>query len=506
MNNNSPSLPVDELCDGIRRNDPSINKVQISVCNHSQVDSLLKALLENNAVSTLVFDLCRSYSNENVPITSLLQYLKQCTSIRAVELMSSRVSSLCLARDEREGQLLRALAENPAMELTNFESQILLLPNVVTALLEAKAHCLKHLHIERTSDRRFNGLNVSQLRRLARAIGSLQVLESVYVRFPGSEYTLLMLQTMSAHSCLRKLSVKDCDTGHVTVIAVSALLQSKVQLETLELDGFCWDMTKMEYLVQGLESCETLVNLTVRDCHFAAGNDLASEFGRCLHNCRNVRRLRLINCAAVRVAPSLLMPTGNKNAEGTNCMGSSLRVLELRDELRFLSDRVLRPLTMKESQLVKLTLDDLSVFCSRKLTRYVPGLQRLRELHLFFRHCFHFEPFLRALRKNGSLHVVSVSCKNDARDIVPMLGSLDCRTMQSMCDRNRWAPGMLRALGSNEDNLKTALMPLPFIPSLCKVVAQSPRLAPTFLLAGMLAADDAIGFIFREKRMRCPDP
>jgi hypothetical protein len=42
-----------------------------------------------------------------------------------------------------------------------------------------------------------------------------------------------------------------------------------VWLETLELDGFHWHMTKMEYLVQSLEACETLLNLTVRDCCFA---------------------------------------------------------------------------------------------------------------------------------------------------------------------------------------------------------------------------------------------
>jgi hypothetical protein len=75
MDRNSRSL--NELCDGIRKNDPSINKVYISVCNHTQVDSLLKALHENSTVTTLVLDLCPNDSDSNEPFTPLLHILKR---------------------------------------------------------------------------------------------------------------------------------------------------------------------------------------------------------------------------------------------------------------------------------------------------------------------------------------------------------------------------------------------------------------------------------------------
>jgi hypothetical protein len=52
MNNDTSSL--DELCDGMRTNDPSIRKVRIPVLIQSHVDSLLNALHGNTFVASLV--------------------------------------------------------------------------------------------------------------------------------------------------------------------------------------------------------------------------------------------------------------------------------------------------------------------------------------------------------------------------------------------------------------------------------------------------------------------
>jgi hypothetical protein len=74
----------------------------------------------------------------------------------------------------------------------------------------------------------------------------------------------------------------------------------------------------------------------------------------------------------------------------------------------------------------------------------------------------------------------------------PMLVGVDCLRMRAFCDRNRWVQGLLHS------NAKT---PLSLIPSLCKAVTQSPRMAPTLLFAGVLATDDAIGYVGRQKRV-----
>jgi hypothetical protein len=510
---NNDTFGLDELCDGIRKNDPSIRKVHIPVSNQSQVDSLLNALDRNTFVTTLVLDVDRiSRAVDVASFAPLLQYLKQSTSIRSVEILDSRDSILWF---HEAGQFLHALAENSPMELVEFQSRISFFSNDLTTLLEAKAHCLKHLHIERVYNGHGDGLD-SSIRRLAHAVGSLRVLESYDVRFPDSEFTTIALQKMVAHPCLRKLSVADTHTSPVTARALSALLQSEVRLEALELASVRLDKEKMEYLLQGLESCPTLVDFSVRNCYFASDHGdrefLADAFGIRLRACRNIHQLHLIDCNfSERIASSALSLTEGDKAEVTDYIGSSLRVLELEGRLTDIED-VLKPLCTKESQLVELTLDGLTASTWSQLTPCLSELCRVCALKLHFmfdfqRRHFNTQSWQCALRKNGSLHNISISCETDAREHVPMIG-LDYSKIQSFCDRNRSAPGLLLAAGSNKDTgtMETSPAPLSLIPSLCKVLAQAPRLAPTFLLSGMLAAsNDAIGLVASKKRVRCPD-
>jgi hypothetical protein len=501
MDRNSRSL--NELCDGIRKNDPSINNVYISVCNHTQVDSLLKALHENSTVTTLVLDICPNDSDSNEPFTPLLQYLKTCTSIRAVELEPSRFHECWWAP---EGRFLRVLAENPRMELVEFQSQAFLFSNDVTALLEAKLHCLRHLHIERPYACRGEQFN-SSLGTLAQAVGSLLVLESVNVRFPGSEYTILMLGKLNAHPWLRKLSVEEYNGNPSTVHAVSTLLQSAVKLEVLELTGFCWDREKIESLVQGLESCLTLVNLKLNRCRFGRSSKDNHAFAHGVRKCKSISELHLNNCAnTVRILSSVLVPVESENAKAANYMGSSLLVLDVRERL-FDIKAVLIPLTMRGSQLVELTLDGLTDSTFSQLTRYVPELRCLRELKLVLEdgHCRHFDSwsFLRAVCKNVTLRHVSVSCENNSSNGAQMFDGLDCRKLLSFCDRNRWAPEMLQGSNFTKDNMEKRHTPS-LIPSLCMVMRQAQRMVPTILFAGMLAANDTIGFTGNEKRIRYP--
>jgi hypothetical protein len=199
------------------------------------------------------------------------------------------------------------------------------------------------------------------------------------------------------------------------------------------------------------------------------------------------------------MASSALITTENDNAQATNCTSSSLRVLEVCVWLNDIQG-VLQPLTTKESQLEELSLGGLIESTCSQLAQFVPELIRLRELKLVFlsidHQNFDSQSWLRVLRKNGSLHDMSFSYKNDAREHVPMFG-LEYSKIQSLCDRNRWAPGMLQAAGSNKSTESPT--PMSLFPALCMVLAQSPRLAPTFLLAGMLAAGDWV--VCRQKRV-----
>jgi hypothetical protein len=504
---NNDTFGLDELCDGIRKNDPSIRKVHIPVSNQSQVDSLLNALDGNTSVTSLVLDVDRIRAVDVSSFAPLLQYLKQCTSIQSVEILDSRDSIFFC----QTGQSLQAMAENSTMELVEFQSRIQVCSRDLTALLEAKVHCLKQLHMERSFVRDSAEFDSSML-HLVQAIGSLRVLESCHALLPA-EYTTLMLQKMTAHPCLRKLSVADTHTSPVTAGALSALLQSDVRLEALELASVRLDKEKMEYLIQGLLSCPTLADFTVRNCYFVSDDDdredLADAFGTHLRKCRSIHQLHLIDCYhSERIASSALTLTESGSTEASACMGSSLRVLELKGVLTDI-ERVLKPLCTKESQLVELTLHGLTAPTWSQLTPCLSELCRVRELKLVFLNYSHWDfdspSWLWALRQNGSLHDISVSYKDSAH--APILVGLDPSQMQSLCDRNRWAPGLLQEAGSDKDDLEKSPTTLSLIPSLCKTLAQSPRLAPTFLLSGMLAAsnNDAIGLVASKKRVRCPD-
>jgi hypothetical protein len=197
-----------------------------------------------------------------------------------------------------------------------------------------------------------------------------------------------------------------------------------------------------------------------------------------------------------------LVPTESDDAKATNGMGSSLQVLEVRDKSNLDDiEGVLKPLTMPCSQLLELSLGSLSEDVCPQLAEFLPDLHILRELNLQFqsdmdRARLSPQSFLHALRRNGSLRRVSVSLAESNRDYrytgASLLVGLGCRRMQAFCDRNRLAAGLLQL---------NAQMPLSLVPSLCRAVSQSPRMAPTFLLAGMRAADDAIGYDTRRKRV-----
>jgi hypothetical protein len=269
-----------------------MNKVLIPVYMQSHVDSLLNALQENSTVTSLVLELADVCSETDPSFATLLQYLKNSTTIRSVELARCRDSGLSSAVSTR---IVLALAENRSMELVEFESGVSLDCNDLTALIDSKAHCLQCLHVPYPS----YDEGVLRWMQVVQAVGSLQVLESVYIPL-RSENTERMLEKLHGHPCLRKLYLKqiDIDCNMLTVEAVSLFLQSQVQLETLELMIFGWHGDSIESLMQGLRACQTLENLTLWSNYFPVLHveDCARAFGDGVRKCRSIRQLR-IDCS-----------------------------------------------------------------------------------------------------------------------------------------------------------------------------------------------------------------
>jgi hypothetical protein len=66
---------LEELCDGLRMNDPSITDVKIPTDDRSRLVALLKALQGNERVSSLTLDLDGPPSGQEFP--GLCRYLSE---------------------------------------------------------------------------------------------------------------------------------------------------------------------------------------------------------------------------------------------------------------------------------------------------------------------------------------------------------------------------------------------------------------------------------------------
>jgi hypothetical protein len=501
-----PSL--EELCDGIRRNDPSITKVEIHVHDHTERRALLDALQQRNTTVTRLVLTVNEYLSAKCDLSALCRYLEQCESVRAIEFTCSE------PRFEFCGELfvpvLHALIQNPSLLLVKFQSNVLFPCSELDAFLQAKSHCLKHLIISgRGCD--WGGFARAEfqpsVRRTALSVGSLSVLEQLY--FPellrhAADY---VLELFHLHPYLRKLSLAGSQSrqkNRDTIDALSSLLHSGVSIESLALEQFTLDTEMVRSLVRGLGSCHTLAKLTVDlQC---VDNSGASELANCLGSSQSIQHLCLFNSyvnvrLAISMAASVLKVAGQESYR----IGSSLRVLDI--DCALAADdvqQVLRMLTKNECRLLSLTLSRLAEPLWLQVIQYLPQILRLRELILgcvgFWRKAGRRKvAILQAMHRNGSLHQLSFFTIHRQRRAFnfegePIRAGPTVCSIQSRVDRNNMAPRLLQNpyvadIGTVHDNLHT---PLHLVPSLCRVVTQMPRTASTMLLAGLLTCEDAV--------------
>jgi hypothetical protein len=131
-----------------------------------------------------------------------------------------------------------------------------------------------------------------------------------------------------------------------------------------------------------------------------------------------------------------------------------------------------------------LVLHSLNDAASRQLTRYLPDMMSLRNLNVGRMWDCDPATFLHALPGNGSLQTVSLGSVSPWASLV----TAERHRIQSYCDRNRWACGVLQNLDEEDGML--------LCPSLCPW-----RMAPSAFLSVLLACNEAIGPRGHVKRM-----
>jgi hypothetical protein len=297
---------ADDICNRIRRNDPSLvgETCHIPVLHQNQHHcSLLAALTNSTVVTSLSFDVTPCC--DKCDIQPILDYLsKEAKLIQSVSLPNvCNGQQFCTA-----GQLMRAMIDNDQLALVEFSCRFPLHPRChILDLLQSKASTLKHLSLS-ASYSVCDRWSESEMAALAATIGSLSLLRDLTLDLLGDPMMIaLVLEELCNHKCLRKLCVggdalHDKLYRHAVIDAISSVLQSRVLLETLQLKGVVLCPSSMESLVRGLESCHGLVELTLH-CNYEIADETSQELllrflqaGRSTAAC-TIRRIYLKACA-----------------------------------------------------------------------------------------------------------------------------------------------------------------------------------------------------------------
>jgi hypothetical protein len=475
---------LEELCDGLRTNDPSITDVSIPVYDRSRLIALLKALQGNVRVSSLTLVVSGSPPMSDQQCTGLCRYLSESKVLRSVTFTSTVT---CSGWSGLPGTLVRALTGNSLIQEVAFRGVAVPKYRDFLAFLQSKAQSLKRLSIP----------YVQWTDELRLAIGSLQALECFTMIHSVDCPMEYVLQQLQSYRRLRKLSItaRYFLLDDTIVGPLSCLFCSEIPLESLELNYFEFSRDCRDHLVpllHAIRSCSTLVRLVLTgDWEVETVCDLVAW----LHQPResSLRELGLGGCySSDASAISLLTPPEGCSQQSS--VGSLLQVLEL--DSPFIDIAVL--LVGLTSQISTLSLGSLNRAASWQLTRYLPDMMNLRNLHV--KRIWDCDPATLppAFRRNGSLQSVSFHSVGGWG----FFGTAEKRRIQSYCDRNRCAHVLLQKLDDggpthhHADATSLCLCPL-----LLHAVKPAWRMAPSAFLGGLVACKEAIGPRERVKRV-----
>jgi hypothetical protein len=509
---------LEACCQRLMRNDDSLTKVTVPIFQPKYLESYSLYLPQSIFVTSVNFDIT---SNNDAPCCNLdpmLAYLSETSLLQSVgitHVYQSSTYALPQKCTSAAYRLMRAIAGNAHMALVQFSCHCVPLgarnlPHLLD-LLQNKASSLCHLRLLGMSKYSTDPWSESQAATFAATIASLSLLQSLTLEpFPTPHLVARTLQQLRSHACLRKLSIRDCfEVGvyryttesrrlrnHEAIVhAVSGMLQSRVPLEVLELSGTCFSLADMKSLVQGLETSESLVELSLEGIML---EEVQQELVRFLRAGRSaaarvIRRLCLRDVGLPDNLLSILTAPDSERQPTTTTIGTSLRALNL--ESLFLDiDELLNVLVAGKHHLLSLSLGGLIDPCWSQVTQCLPNLVHLQELHL--KRCMTRErplsvDFVRAMRQNGSLHQVSEKFYGHES----LCNAAELQQIAIYCQRNQMTRQLLQNLflpndDTDDDNAKTSLS---LLPKLFHVMKPAKRIVPNSIFLGLLACSGGGG-------------
>jgi hypothetical protein len=493
-------------CERLARNDPNLVDICVPLFRSEHLKTLSLSLPKSNFVTSVSFDVTAD-GKTKCYLYPMLQYLRETTFLQSVQLTSTDLVFDRTPNAYAASLLIQAIADNAHLALVQFSSSCVPLharDHHLLDLLQNKASSLRHLTLQQLRCCNNARWPEHDAVAFASAVGALTLLQSLTIEeFPNPGLLALTLRQLGSHTYLQKLSI----TGYclaiphdaVIVNAVSAMLQSSVPLEVLELRKLYFSQANMESLVLGLESCLSLVDLALEGY---MDDDAKQEMLRFLRADRSMveRGIRRLHLKDTQEAPGLFnsVLTGDirQLQPSATSIGASLHTLSL-PYLFYDIGELLNALVTGGHRLSSLSLDCLTDYSWSQLNRSLPDLVHLQELHIqhLYGSCGSSMDFVRAMQKNRSLYQVPEFSRGHAQASKPLFSAPELQKILSYCQRNREMRELLQkpCLPCDDTcvgNLKTSLSLFPILFHVMKPVQ---TVAPNSVFVGLLACSRWIG-------------
>ena len=503
---------MNALCAALRRNDPDTTEIPNFYLSDPTGRRLGEALQGNHYVSFM--DLIMSDwldVNEDGTADSivlLLRYIRESEAMRKVVLREFRGAHLELIAPLVPLFLL-AIAENPCIIELNLDwIQMEEFPECLSLFLR-RTRSLKTLRIKL-------GLfdEPASCELVAEAFGVNRTLETLTFQENSDTGTMeSILLRMGSHHPLRELALYCGRAASVAEIhALASFLRSTTSLEHLNLHAYVFDKERMEHLVEGLHSNQSLTKLALQHCR--SNLEATKVFRTFMQSCEKRSSIRELcfghpNDAlfgfrghpddmfkvfpdGAMLASILTLPDENPGTGSS--IGSSLQVLYLHNDFAGFCDTLAA--NASRIRLPCLRISDVMGYAHwGVLIRCLPKLVHLKELEArtdygpdygpdFLDYISHY--FIPALRANGSLQRVIFTPADS-------LDEAESCLIQSICKRNEVIPifvAKVRLDNGDDDDDKTNLS---LLPTIFKSAKQALRTAPNSMLIALLDAGDSIG-------------
>jgi hypothetical protein len=381
MSSRCPSLQ--DLCNGLRCNDPVITQVELPVLGGARLRSLLAALQGNNLVSSIVLDVSSLTSPLQVD-PELLLYVERSTQFQNV-----RFTAKDLFHSWVMGPLVQVISKNPSILEVEFGHRTALVYDDFIKLLQAKSRTLKDITVcilkgVELSEEEASRRDVA----IVNAIMSLPALESLTLDHELEIGPLeLLFQHLQSHRLLHSLSLtRQAVTDPCAVAPLTAMLEATASLEMLEFEHCLFSRKVMESIVAALHNCSPLQHLAFSHCGF---NELADALVLLFQSERAAGSQRLCKFRFCHIInprqpgaedsfASLLMAQ-NCQLGASRSIGSSLHELDL-DYRHWDVEELMLSLVSGGSMLSSLSLGWLNEKSWTQLNHHLPKLLTLQKL------------------------------------------------------------------------------------------------------------------------------